>query len=270
MRLLSYNILEGLRPIDPPPTERRALDRTRLAAAQDVVRDRSPDVLVLNEALFCQHYAGRYVDYAEMFGLEHSAVALYDEAWGNAILSRFPIKRSWEVRTQDRGGLVSRIETPEGSLTVASYHPHPAREPALRARDFRRLVDGITGPTLVCGDFNCVNPADPIDVEGLCEAFHDFSIEPRETVQRFVEAGRHVFTALEALGLRDAVPLSGRAYTIPTDLLRADKRSAMRIDHVLCNDEVSVLAGGTLHSEAAERASDHYPVWLDFTLPETP
>lgn len=269
MRILAYNILEGLRPVDPPPTERRKLDRARTAAAQAVVREADPDFLVLNEALFCQQYGGRRIDYGALFGFEFAAAALYDEAWGNAILSRYPIQTAYEVRTQERGGLVSRVRTPSGELVVASYHPHPARDAVLRAEDFARLVEGTAGPTLVCGDFNCLNPDDAIDLEALVDGFRQFSVDAEASVQRFVEAGRHVFPTLAARGLYDAVPEAGRRYTIPTDLVRSDKRSAMRIDHILCNDGIRVEGGEVVHSEASNRASDHHPVQLDFTLHPT-
>src|SRR6516165_1044864 len=58
LRLASYNLLEGLRPMGPGPGERRQLDRERTEAARSVVRELSPEVLVLNEALFCQQYQG--------------------------------------------------------------------------------------------------------------------------------------------------------------------------------------------------------------------
>ena len=50
--------------------------------------DLRPDILVLNEALFCRQYVDRAVDYARLFDFPYQAAALYDEAWGNAILSR--------------------------------------------------------------------------------------------------------------------------------------------------------------------------------------
>ena len=242
------------------------MDRERAALARSVVDELEPDLLILNEALFCQQYAGHVVDYRALFGFDYASAALYDGAWGNAVLSRFPITDSREMRIEDRGGIVVHVETPEGPLTVASYHPHPAREPILRADDFTRLVAGVQGPLLVGGDFNCIHPDDPVDVEQMVAAFADFSDDPPEAVRRFVEGGRRVFEALAPFGLHDAVPPEGRRFTIPTDLLREDKRSAMRIDHILCNGGVRVLGGEVIHSEATQQASDHHPVLVDFAL----
>jgi endonuclease/exonuclease/phosphatase family metal-dependent hydrolase len=129
LRLVTFNILEGFRPMGGGDTERRLLDRQRAEAAKALVSTLAPDILVLNEALFCRLHAGRRVDYAELFAFPYGATALYDGAWGNAILSRHPISGSQELRIYNRGGLTAVIDTPEDQLTVASYHPHPHRYP---------------------------------------------------------------------------------------------------------------------------------------------
>jgi len=44
------------------------MDRDRAEATRTVVAELSPDILVLNEALFCRQHAGKEVDYAALFG----------------------------------------------------------------------------------------------------------------------------------------------------------------------------------------------------------
>lgn len=266
LRLVSFNILEGLRPIARTAGEQRDIDRERAEAATAVVADLRPDILVLNEALFCRQFLGRSVDYPRLFGFPFQAAALYDDAWGNAILSRFPITRSQEMRIHNRGGLASVIASPGGELTVASYHPHPSRYPENKASDFVRLISGITGPLIVCGDLNCISPEDVIDRAALIEGFRRFSSDAEAAVDQFIESGRHVFRALGALGLHDAIPPAGRRYSIPTDLINTDKSSAMRIDHILANDGIEVVGGEVVHSAASNQASDHHPVLVEFRL----
>jgi endonuclease/exonuclease/phosphatase family metal-dependent hydrolase len=206
------------------------------------------------------------VDYARLFGFPYQSAALYDDAWGNAILSRCPILRSHEMRTEERGGLVAVIDTPIGELMVASYHPHPSRRPADKANDFERLVADLTGPLIVCGDLNCVSPEDVVDREAMVVAFRRFAHAPEAAVDQFIESGRQVFGALGKFGLKDAIPLMGRRYSIPTDLISLDKSSGIRIDHVLANDGIEVVAGEVVHSAATNRASDHHPVVLKFRV----
>ena len=265
-RLVSFNILEGLRPLMPALSERRSMNRDRRDAARAVVSNLAPDILVLNEALFCREFADKVVDYGEVFGFPFQAAALYDDAWGNAVLSRFPIIKTQEMRIYNRGGLVATIETPEGQLSVASYHPHPGRYPENKALDFGQLVDGLIGPAIVCGDLNCISPEDRIDRRQLIEAFRSFTSNAETAVDQFIESGKEVFSALAKRGFKDAVPPSGRRYSMPTDLINVDKRSAIRIDHVLRNELVEVLAGEVVQTPSTNRASDHHPVMVEFRI----
>jgi len=266
LRLVAFNILEGFRPLRSIETERRFLDRQRAEAARIVIAELAPDILVLNEALFCRLHAGRRVDYAGLFDFAYEAAALYDGAWGNAILSRYPIARSQELRIYNRGGLTSVIDTPMGQLTVASYHPHPHRYPENKALDFTQLVAGLIGPLIVCGDLNCISPEDAINRSQLIAAFRSFSIDAQGALDQFIESGKLVFAGLAKLGLNDAIPVGGRRYSIPTDLINLDKSSGIRIDHILANDAIEAVTGEVVHSPASNRASDHHPVMMEFRI----
>lgn len=260
-RLVVWNILEGFHQAGTSIP-----DDARIAAARAVLADLAPDVLVLNEALWCEPHGGRHVDYAGLLGFRWSAASLYDGAWGNAVLSRLPIAASSRFRIYNRGGLRADVVTPGGTVRVATYHPHPSRLPANKAADFLALVSGWDGPLIACGDFNAINPDDAPDRAALHRAFGRFSARPAQDADRFVDGGAAVFPALSGAGLADAVPTAGRRHTIPTDLASRDKASAMRIDHVLANRLVAVSGGEVVRHPAAEAASDHYPVLIDFAV----
>jgi endonuclease/exonuclease/phosphatase family metal-dependent hydrolase len=129
-----------------------------------------------------------------------------------------------------------------------------------------RLIADCSGPLIVCGDLNCINPEDPIDRLAMIDGFRRFSANAEATVDQFVESGRVVFAALNKLGLNDAVPRLGRRFSIPTDLLSLDKSSAMRIDHVLANQRIEIVSGEVVHSPASNRSSDHHPVTVEFRV----
>jgi endonuclease/exonuclease/phosphatase family metal-dependent hydrolase len=266
LKLVSFNILEGLRPLNGLGLERRQFDRDRLDAAMTVVRELDPDILVLNEALFCRAHAGKTVDYGGLFSFPHETAQLYDGAWGNAILSRHPIARTDELRIHNRAGLRAVLATPIGIVNVASYHPHPLRHPANKALDFASMVAPVRGPLLLCGDLNAISPEDVVDRPRLIAAFRRFASNPEATVDQFLESGRQVFARLAELGLHDAIPTAGRRYSIPTDLISLDKSSGIRIDHILANAAIEVLGGEVVHSAASNRASDHHPVALEFRV----
>ena len=100
----------------------------------------------------------------------------------------------------------------------------------------------------------------------MVDAFGRFSETPSETLDRFIESGERVFKRLSEFGLKDAVPVSGRRYSIPTNLITTNKDSAIRIDHVLANEEIIVVGGEVVHSCHSNKASDHHPVMVDFHL----
>ncbi len=265
-RLLCYNILEGFRPVGADEAERRRIDRDRLAAAQQLCAELEPDIVVLNEALYCDAYDGITIDYGALLGFPYAASALYDREWGNAILSRFPIHGAEETRIPDRGGLRAEIALAEGAVTVASYHPHPLRQPESKAADFAALIDGIDGALVLCGDFNAISPEDTADEAQLLQGFRRFSPEPEAALARFLASGRAVFSLLTARGLRDAIPPEGRRYSMPTDLRSPDKDAAMRLDHIFVSPQLAVRRGEVLHHALSEIASDHHPVVADLAL----
>ena len=75
-----------------------------------------------------------------------------------------------------------------------------------------------------------------------------------------------MFDSLGKFGLKDAIPLTGRRYSIPTDLISLDKSSGIRIDHILANDKIEIINGEVVHSLLTNQASDHHPVVVTFRI----
>lgn len=232
------------------------------------MRDLAPDVLVLNEALWCQPHAERHVDYAAMFGFAHAHAQLYDGHWGNIILSQHGLTDLARYRIYNRGGLLVTVALPEGPLQVATYHPHPSQWPEHKAQDYRALVRSARGdrPLVVCGDFNAISPADQPDRIRLAQGFAQFSKQPERDCARFIEGGHAVFPALQALGLRDAISTEYRQHTMPTRLLDNNPDSRMRIDHAWVNEAVAVQRARVCQDARADIASDHYPLVMDLSI----
>jgi endonuclease/exonuclease/phosphatase family metal-dependent hydrolase len=276
-RLVSWNILEGMfLPPSGDGTERRAPDESRRRAALTLIDRLKPDILVLNEALFCEEAFGQVEKYADLFGFPHAASRLYDGSWGNAILSRFPVADvvALTIRragvSQDRGMLAARLKFPEGEAWVATYHPHPQRRPKKRLDDYAEFLPLLPGPLLFVGDMNAVSPEDEPDPAVLTRGFERFRAKKdvaKREVERFLEAGHVLFEkVMPRFGLHDAMPRAERRYTIPTAMLSTDVSGAMRIDHILANRGVRVENGWVVRDGEADVASDHYPVAADFRL----
>src|SRR5689334_4718275 len=131
-RLVSWNVLEGMfLPRNGGEAEHRTPDESRRRAAVTLIDRLKPDILVLNEALYCEEAFGQVEKYADLFGFPRATNRLYDSSWGNAILSRFPAADAVALTvhrsgaTQDRGMLAVRLKFPEGEAWIATYHPHP-------------------------------------------------------------------------------------------------------------------------------------------------
>lgn len=273
-RLLAWNVLEGL--LLPLASGRRDFDEARRVAATSLIDDFAPDILVVNEALYCEAFAGRLTDFGALFGFPYQVAALYDAEWGNAILSRYPIVESARAlihpggASQNRGALAARVRLPHGDVWVATLHPHPRRRPIKRAGDFLDFLARLRGcPLLLVGDMNAISPADRVDREALVEAFHGFSQpgDAENAVQRFLDAGRLLWKGVfPHHGLRDVVPPGNRLPTMPTALLGGGQESAIRIDHALATKGLEVVLAGAVRDVRADAASDHYPIMLDFRL----
>ena len=274
-RLMAWNILEGMFRPRADGADRRVPDESRRRAAVALVARLKPDILVLNEALYCEEASGQREDYAALFGFPHAASRLYDGSWGNAILSRHPIADTVSTTihragaNQDRGLLAVRLGLPEGEAWVATYHPHPQRRPRKRLEDYAGFLPLLPGPLLLAGDMNAVSPEDAPDAAALARGFERFRAPDvaRREVERFVEAGRVLFRDVAPrFGLRDALRAAERGYTIPTPMLSTDVSSAMRIDFILVNGGIAVDKGWVVRGPEADVASDHYPVAADFRL----
>lgn len=266
VKLMAWNFLEG--GLSPPDAAgRRTVDAARRAAARRVVAAAAPDVLILNEALHPD--PDRDEDYAAVFGFPFGTARRYDGAWGNAILSRWPVENVLE-RTihaagsaQNRGFLALKVVTPEGAAWASTYHPHPHRRPEKRAEDFQEFLALLDGPAVLAGDLNAVLPDDPLDVPEMIRTFERF--QPPEKAARsvaaFQKAGQLLMDeVLAPLGWRVA-PVPYRP-TIPTALIRHPADRGMRLDHVLINPHWRVEEGAVLEHPDADAASDHYPVWV--------
>ena len=94
-------------------------------------------------------------------------------------------------------------------------------------------------------------------------------MRPEWAVDQFIESGKLVFARLKNLGFTDAIPRLGQRYSIPTDLINPNKDSAIRIDHILANRSIEIVAGEVVHSPATNIASDHHPVMLDFRITQS-
>ena len=241
-----------LRPGSPPADVRVVAYNMRMGFGLDgrfdpdglarVVAAERPDVVLLSE-----------VDRAWLLNGGHDTLTLLsarlrmpyvfapaaDPLWGDAVLSRFPVKSARSERlaalgaptgaqalgvTLDLGG--------DARLAVVATHlqPPPGREPVAQARAVAQFALGYADgrPLVVAGDLN-------------------------------TEPGAPAYAEFTRAGLVDALAAARPLFTSPAD----DPRE--QIDHVLVSP--GVVAGGPVAPRST--ASDHLPVAVTLTLPPT-
>ena len=160
LRVVTYNIKHG-RGND------NVVDLERTAA---VIRAQRPDIVGLQEVDDRAERSGR-VPQAEQLGkslgLNHAFGRFMDfqgGAYGMAMLTRFPIEATQEVRlpegNEPRIALSVRVGLPDGRpLTIVNVHFDWVRDDAFRfaqAEGLTKYLDELKTPYILLGDFNDV------------------------------------------------------------------------------------------------------------------
>lgn len=270
LSILSWNLLEGcLFPHAEGETPK--IDSKKLKSAQELISYINPDILILNEALYCKEYNGYHQNYAELFDYPYFHSEIYDKSWGNIILSKYHFDDIMNQKIhlngdQNRGFIAIKTK----GIWISTYHPHPHRKPHKRGEDFYAFLSMMNGPALLMGDLNAINPQDNPDRDLLIKGFEKFSKDQEQAIQsvdRFLESGKNLFEEiLPALKWKDGFNPLFKDFTIPTALIRQSDESNMRIDHLLVNSEVKVNSSYVIKTSQTDIASDHYPILAEIKI----
>jgi endonuclease/exonuclease/phosphatase family metal-dependent hydrolase len=213
-----------------------------------VIAQCKPDIVALQELDVGRARTGG-VDQAhaiaEIVGMKfhfHAALMVEEEQYGDAILSRCPIRliRAGALPNSDavrglepRGALWVKIDLDGVELDVVNTHlglvPHEqrAQADALMSPEWMAHED-CTDPAILLGDFNATS--------------------------------RHAAYRRIAARLRDAkrVARRGRLATFPARL------PMIRIDHVFVSRSIHVTTVNAPRNRLTREASDHLPLVVDF------
>jgi endonuclease/exonuclease/phosphatase family metal-dependent hydrolase len=174
-------------------------------------------------------------------------------AYGNALLSRYPIRR-WtnhplpreprgpRERIEPRGLLEAEVETESHRLTVFVTHLHHGEPEALRVAQMETILEHLRAcphPHLLMGDLNDLSPADP-----------DSPPERTEAIALLLRAG--YVDAFQQAG-------TGPSGTIPVP------EASRRIDFIFLSPDLapSLRSAAVWRHPLTEVASDHYPVMAE-------
>lgn len=221
------------------------LDVRRIAR---VIAQSQADVVALQELDVSRARSGfrdQAQEVARMLEMQcqfHPAWRLEEECYGDAILSRVPMRLiqtgrlpSRNERYEPRGAIWVEIE-PAIGLKVQVINTHLSLYPTERNLQAASLADWIhaakeQGATVVCGDFNA---------------------QPRSPTYRSIS---NVAVDVQSYG--------ARSKPSPTFF---SPRPLARIDHIFVTDDVIVEDARVLDSRLASVASDHLPLVADLVL----
>jgi endonuclease/exonuclease/phosphatase family metal-dependent hydrolase len=230
----------------------RGLDyRTRPGRIAEVLHEMQPDIAALQEVL-SNPGASRLEDQvrflAEELGMGYALGqnrVLRGGAYGNAVLSRFPLHShcNYDLSVngrERRGCLRTDIALPSGE-TIHVFNVHLGTSFAERRRQARLLLavevlaaEDFTGPRLVLGDFN---------------------------EWTFGMVSQMLSTHMQSVSLRKFL---ARARTYPGIL------PVLHLDHIYHDPGLELMHLHLHRTPKALVASDHLPLLADFRLPPSP
>lgn len=242
IRLMTYNVHGCI------GTDRRLLP-LRIAA---VIEEQEPDIVALQELDVCRPRTGRVdqarliADHLEMDVHFHPAWQVEEEQFGDAILSRLPMRlvHKGSLRTakpkrwERRGALWAAIRA--GEHEIQFLNTHLGLQPVERQRQAELLFgeDWLNhphcrSPRILCGDFNA-RPSSRVH-------------------RRFEQSLRNAYRCLA--GARK----SRRTFPTPYPVVS--------IDHIFVSEEFEVHRVDVVRSPTAREASDHFPLLAEVSLP---
>lgn len=238
LRIITYNIhrcIGGDRKLSP---ER----------ISDVIAGHQPDVVALQE-VDCGQVRPALYDQAAIIAerLNFPEVWIERERYGNAILSRYPIRRikagglhkprRWHTLAR-RGALWVEVEA--FGIHIQILNTHLGLTPASRLNQARVLAGpewldstDCRPPVILCGDFN-------------------------------TQPGSPVFRLLEAK-LKNVEKLKVNGNTEKT---WPSSRPLLSYDHIFISDDLTVEAVLVPADNGARMASDHLPFVVQLSLPD--
>ena len=260
MRLMSYNILCG--GID------RALGTSRLDEILRLVKIMQPDILALQEANGF-HRDGLMAKVSGEIQLPHTALSigsLYQDGdlYHTALFSRCPLLNAHMFPDGDfqSAALSVETDTPLGRVSLCNLHLHAYCEDE-RLRELGQILEHQNSfdRQIIIGDFNALSRLDK-DIYPDDPKFElRFDVTDRLT-------GDFVDLIHQSIG-------ESRC-TYPTDIpADCDELTPARIDYVFASSKIAqrVKSAGVIDHPIASKASDHFPLLVEFEndmIPESP
>lgn len=266
IKIIEYNILNGF--FDRNKKNILILNKERMKAAQEIIKNENPDILILTEADHTKNKTSPQ-NYKEIFNYPHGAFQskeLPHRDFGIGILSKFPIIKTEKFLTEKSRWIKTSLNIGNTIIHVNAIHPNPHNTPKEREDLFNKLIKNKETPFIVAGDFNAISPKDNYDKNGLLKKFNiklKNKQKTEEIVKEILKAKTIKFLLEQNLIDTYKEKNEKQDYSYHTEL---SGNNLMRIDYIFCSKEFKVINSGIIKNELAEKASDHYPIFAELEL----
>ncbi len=266
LKLLTWNIHRGFHNRD------HVIENHRLIAAQEVIRQESPDIVSFVEACYAKPNSKNIVlDYPELFSFPNYFAAAYpkfgkfsDDIGANCLLSHYPISAA-RVNLGRKSAIRAQVSLDNKLLHLDVVHPSPSINDKEKICDLDpMLLARSDSDYIMTGDFNSLSPNDLYDKQVLIEELSRFSDDPVKYADSMLEYRlvNHILSS----GLFDALPENRRTSTVPTRSKYNVPVAGMRVDYFFVSPDVRVLDSYVIKNNLTEIASDHYPLVMVLEL----
>lgn len=216
----------------------------------------APDFISVNEASdFDKNDARLLKELSKKVGLRHYYLALSAQSRSHVVvLSRYPFKTIQELRPLKNAGVVVTIATDLGDISVAAVHlasiPEDVRLNELNIAISQQAKCDLR---IVIGDLNSLSERDDYGSRQKAE----------------VEKPRYdVVNKLEQSGYFDAAVECGKQkeYTVPITQDNNVIYRNLRLDYIFVSEYLKRRLSNymVINNELTEKASDHFPVIVEF------
>lgn len=292
MKLATFNI-HGWRTLGPSVGSDPSATKPNLDRITNVLTEIDSDIIGLNEVFYPRIVEGdsrpALEALADRLGMHYvfgpclrwpAQNEMPADAYGNAILSRWPIiasaahhlvarndkEQAVLAPKEQRGLLEARVLLPsKKTFTVYSTHLDHTDEEVrtLQLRAMRTwTIRDRSRPHVVMGDFNAINPWDFAD---RADDYAKLAQHPKGSNLTNGEKGPLVIPQMEKAGYLDAYT----RFSTPGQDSFILAEDSIRIDYIFASKALadSVTSCKIWREPAGEEASDHRPVVAEISLP---
>ena len=257
LRIMHYNIYIGFH------TRAFKFEPHRKKAAQKLVKEISPDILIIDEAAF-----DKKIKYKKSFGFKYLFYAPNKSSSiksAIAILSNYPIISSRNMTKTKHSFARVEIKIGTKKINLDVYHPHPTKTSKERINFLKKHLRKNKNNYILTGDLNSLSPEDKYP-KNLLTCFKKLGPKVMAEISNSIK--KETVSYILNQGMIDTFKSKNEKFdfTIPTDYLSKDKSTALRLDYIFCSKDFNILSSKIIKNKLTNQASDHYPVVTDLEI----